>query len=109
MTKSTFPLPGLGVKLESTRKALHHGIGFQVVRGLEVDKYSAEDIATVFLGLSRYIGADCGSQDREGTMMSMCRLCCCVRRTTDSEPVHIMDNHPTESQNDLVGCLCPRP
>jgi hypothetical protein len=106
VTKATFPLLELGTKLRRVRDVLYDGIGFKVLRGLEVDKYDTEDRAILFLGLARHIAEDCGAQDRRGTMMSMFKSewSVCVHLTSIVE--HIMDDHPVESQNDLVCRQC---
>src|SRR3954447_16503666 len=40
ITKDNFPLPQFGVHLARLRETLMNGIGFEVIRGLPVAKYS---------------------------------------------------------------------
>lgn len=71
VTRDTFPLPRLKVKLENIAKTLHHGIGFTVLRGLEPRKYSRLDNAIIYLGITSYIAEIRGCQDSSGNMFSM--------------------------------------
>ena len=71
VNRSNFRLPTLATKLSAARNAVYDGIGFQVIRGLQIEKYDPEERAIVFLGLSSYIAADRGVQDRRGTMLSV--------------------------------------
>lgn len=56
----TFPLPKLGPHLRAIAKSLHEGSGFALVRGLDTEKYSDEDVMIIFLGLGSYIGSQRG-------------------------------------------------
>lgn len=55
-----FPLPTLGPHLKAISKSLHEGPGFALVRGLDIEKYSDEDVMIIFLGLGSYIGCQRG-------------------------------------------------
>lgn len=66
----TFPLPTLGAVLLQIRNQVCTGIGFTVVRGLDLGEFDHEARAIVFLGLSSYIGEERGPQDFLGTMIS---------------------------------------
>lgn len=56
----TFPLPTLGPHLRAISQSLHEGPGFALVRGLDTEKYSDEDVMIIFLGLGSYIGSQRG-------------------------------------------------
>lgn len=66
---SNFPLPTLGKKLEALRDDVYQGHGFAIVRGLDPDKYSNEDLIVVYLGVSSYIAERRGKQDQRGSML----------------------------------------
>jgi hypothetical protein len=70
MCKELFPLPTLGDRLEEISKDLHFGRGITILRGMEPEKYSAEDNVLLFAGLASYIGEQRGCQDRFGNMLS---------------------------------------
>lgn len=66
---NNFPLPSLESKLRVFARNLHSGRGLAVLSGLDPQKYSAEDNALIFLGISSYIGSERGMQDNHGNMM----------------------------------------
>ncbi|KAK0714424.1 hypothetical protein B0T21DRAFT_274100, partial [Apiosordaria backusii] len=69
VTSETFPLPSLGLKLDHFSHSVHNGNGLVMIRGLNPGKYSSEDNAIIFLGISSYIGSERGMQDNCGNMM----------------------------------------
>lgn len=69
MARSNFPLPTLGKKLNEVRRELHEGRGFGVVRGLDSEQYSVENLTTVYLGLQSYVADQAGRQDKKGNML----------------------------------------
>src|ERR1700743_1168786 len=46
ITKDSFPLPRFGAHLEELKTTLLSGLGFEVIRGLPVDKYTQKFAAT---------------------------------------------------------------
>lgn len=66
VTRDHFPLPVLGTYLEKASERIYNGIGILVLRGLDVGRYSAEDLVIIFLGVSSYIAEQRGVQDRYG-------------------------------------------
>ncbi|KAI5918225.1 hypothetical protein F4810DRAFT_726209 [Camillea tinctor] len=69
VTQSSFPLPNLSEKLGEIRDNLYRGRGFSTIRGLDVDKYSPDDLVIVYLGITSYIGEIRGKQNQDGVMM----------------------------------------
>lgn len=70
VSQSTFPLPLLGKQLTNVRNDVYEGRGFSIVRGLDPDAYTVEDLTVVYLGISSYIGERRGKQDQRGSMLS---------------------------------------
>jgi hypothetical protein len=68
--RNTFPLATLGKKLATARDQIYGGIGVAIVRGVNADAYTNEEIATIFLGVSSYIAERRGKQDHRGSMLS---------------------------------------
>lgn len=62
-------LPTLGPKLEGLQKEVYGGRGFTVLRGLNPNEYSAEDLTMIFMGISTYIGGRIGRQDKAGNCL----------------------------------------
>jgi len=57
ITPATFPLPTLGGRLTRLGEDLRFGRGFMLLRGLPRERYSADDIARIYVGLGVHIGA----------------------------------------------------
>lgn len=69
INKDNFDLPTLGPKLKSLQKDVYHGRGFTVLRGLDPNEYSSEDLTMIFIGISTYIGGRVGRQDKAGNCL----------------------------------------
>ncbi len=54
--KDDFPLPTLYRMLARARQDLVDGRGFYLIRGMPVNRWSAEDIGLAFSGIGRYVG-----------------------------------------------------
>ncbi|KAI0394006.1 Clavaminate synthase-like protein [Xylariaceae sp. FL0594] len=69
VSQENFPLPTLGVKLRAISVDIHSGKGFHVIRGLDPDDYSVEDLTIIWLGVQSYIADQFGRQDDRGNML----------------------------------------
>ncbi|RMI98432.1 hypothetical protein CDV36_016126 [Fusarium kuroshium] len=69
ISRDNFPLPKLGLQLNKICRDVHHGKGFGLIRGLDVQKYSTEDMTLLYLGIQSYIANRHGRQDRKGNML----------------------------------------
>ncbi|TPX11225.1 uncharacterized protein E0L32_001043 [Thyridium curvatum] len=69
VSRDTFPLPQLGLKLDKLGLDLYQGKGFCLVRGIKPEAYSVEDLTLVYLGVNSYIGGQHGRQDGRGNML----------------------------------------
>ncbi|KAJ6782224.1 hypothetical protein PWT90_10205 [Aphanocladium album] len=67
--KPNFPLPLLSKKLDAMRSEVYGGRGFALLRGLDVNQYSADDLTIIYLGVQCYIGNQFGRQDKKGNML----------------------------------------
>ncbi|KAI1190656.1 hypothetical protein F5B17DRAFT_49775 [Nemania serpens] len=67
--QDNFPLPTLGPKLRAVADDIYNGKGFHVIRGLDPNDYSVEDLAIIQLGIQAYIADQCGRQDHRGNML----------------------------------------
>lgn len=66
----TFPLPELHARVQRIQDQLYNGIGFAVLRGVNVDKYSRRESLQIFLGITSHIAAARGAQDQDGNLLS---------------------------------------
>ncbi|GAP85970.1 putative taurine catabolism dioxygenase [Rosellinia necatrix] len=69
VNRDNFPLPTLGPKLQVLGDDIHNGKGFHVIRGLDPNDYSVEDLAIIQLGVQAHIADQCGRQDHRGNML----------------------------------------
>jgi hypothetical protein len=108
LTKESFPLPHFGAHLEDLRKKLLRGLGFEVIRGLPVAKYSQEFAATIFCGVGAHLGS-ARSQNAAGHILGHVRDVGAdasdpntrIYQTSERQTFH------TDS-SDVVGLLCIR-
>jgi len=56
ITPDTFPLPTLGPRLAQLADELINGRGVTLVRGLERDRYSAEEASAIYFGVGVHMG-----------------------------------------------------
>lgn len=68
---ANFPLPTLGPRLEEIRDDVYEGRGFAILRGLDVDSFTEEDLVMVYLGITSYVAETRGKQNQRGDMLGM--------------------------------------
>lgn len=108
ITASDFPLPTLGPRLAELKARLLHGIGFEVRRGLPVERYDQLVAATIFCGVGAHLGS-ARSQNAQGHILGH------VRDTgaSSADPntrVYLTSERQTfhTDSADIVGLLCLR-
>jgi hypothetical protein len=57
LSADRFPLPSLGPRLLGVREELLSGVGFALLSGLPVARYSPLELATMFLGVGAHLGS----------------------------------------------------
>ena len=68
ISKDTFPLTVFGEHLQSLSQRLLHGSGVELLRGLPIEDYSQEFIATIFCGIGAHLGT-ARSQNAQGHIL----------------------------------------
>lgn len=53
---SPFPLPHLGVALQTIRREVETGVGFHLIRGIPVERYSLAETEIIFRGIGLHLG-----------------------------------------------------
>jgi hypothetical protein len=65
ITREGFPLPTLGKTLDRIQDNLQQGVGFAMIRGVPVQRYSREQAAIAYFGIGAYLG-EAVSQNARG-------------------------------------------
>jgi Taurine catabolism dioxygenase TauD, TfdA family len=103
-----FPLPRLAPVLERVKRDLLEGRGFAVLRGLPVERLSAEESAIAYLGIGSHLGSF-RSQNAKGHLLGHVRdLGLDIRKPTVR---YYQTNRALEYHTDscdVVGLLCLR-
>jgi hypothetical protein len=108
LTKTDFPLPILEPKIAAWRHEVAAGRGLQVVSGVPVEAWSAEEASIFFWGFGQHLGRP-GAQNRKGDLLGHVRDTGADRNdryvrqylTTQNIPFHC-------DAADMVGLLCLR-
>ncbi|PZW44779.1 TfdA family taurine catabolism dioxygenase TauD [Humitalea rosea] len=66
--EATFPLDGLREKLRAIAHQLRDGLGFTILRGLDISNYSDEEVGMIYWGLGLYLGEPLG-QNPKGDLL----------------------------------------
>ncbi|KAI1142702.1 Clavaminate synthase-like protein [Hypoxylon sp. FL0543] len=69
VSRANFPLPKLGSKLDELSQDIYNGKGLCVVRGINPEEFSVEDLTIIWLGVQAYIADQRGCQDDRGNML----------------------------------------
>ena len=72
ISKSDFVLPTLGPELKELRKELTAGRGFSLIKGLNIEAYSQNEIEIIFFGLGVHLGR-ARSQNAKGDILGHVR------------------------------------
>ena len=106
LTTENFVLPNLQSKLSALRETLIHGIGFEVIQGMPVDRIGVELASTIFFGIGAHLGR-ARSQNADGHLLGHVRDIGAnsqdpntrIYQTTERQTFH------TDS-SDVVALLC---
>ena len=103
-----FPLAGLAPLLADVAERLENGLGFMLLRGLPVERYSEQELRTVYYGLGLHLGKPV-PQNPNGDLLGRVRNVGDLRdkQTRVYETNAYLPYHTDPS--DVVGLLCVRP
>jgi hypothetical protein len=108
ITKQSFPLPRLSAHLEGLKTTLLHGLGFELIRGLPVEKYSQEFAATIFCGVGAHLGS-ARSQNAAGHILGHVRDVGADARDPNTRIYQTSERQTFHTDSsDVVGLLCIR-
>lgn len=72
MRKADFPLPGVSAELAQVNRDLEWGRGLVLLRGLPVERYSDDQLRTIWWGLGRHLGTAV-HQNAHGELVGLVR------------------------------------
>ena len=106
ISKDNFQLPLLGSKLTNIKSDLTDGMGFKLIRGLDISSYSREEIATLFMGIGCYLGTP-RSQNAAGHLLGHVRDIGADENDPNSRiyQTNARQTFHTDSA-DIVGLIC---
>lgn len=105
--KRDFPLPKFSKKLAAISKELETGLGFTLLRGIPVERYSEDDCRLIYYGITTYFG-EAAAQNMMGELISDVRAI-----NGDWNQNHNIRGYQTRvhlpfhcDKADLVGLMC---
>lgn len=108
-TSNHFPLPNFSRVLSKFRLQLIHGIGFGLLRGLPIKRYSEKEYVTIFYGLGCHLGSP-RSQNAAGHLLGHVRN---QGKNPNDPTVRIYQTNARQTFHtdscDVVGLLCVQP
>lgn len=107
--REDFDLPVFGPKIAQMRKELTDGRGFVLLRGLPVERYSLEEIETLYWGMGCHFG-DVISQNADGDVLTHVTMHDHLDPAKDKIRGYQDRRHqePHNDMADMVGLLCVR-
>jgi hypothetical protein len=72
LSRAEFPLPRLTAKIDRWRREIRHGRGFQVISGVPVERWGAEDAGLFFWCFGLHLGIP-GAQNPQGDLLGQVR------------------------------------
>lgn len=109
MKKNQFPLPYLSKKLRVLKEKLIQGIGFFLLKGLPVEKYSEIEVATIFFGIGTHLG-NARSQNAKGHVLGQVKN---MGLNSTDPKVRLYQTRERQTFHtdscDVVGLLCRQP
>lgn len=108
ITAHDFPLPTVSTHLDALSDTLLTGIGFEVLRGLPVARYSQETAATIFCGIGAHLGR-ARSQNAAGHILGHVRNTGANAANPNTRIYQTADRQTFHTDSaDVVGLLCLR-
>jgi hypothetical protein len=104
LSARTFPLPGLSGVLREVGSELADGLGVAKLSGLPIERYSDEQLHTLYLGLGSHLGVPIDQNGARGLLRDIHDRSADGGRRVDSAGALNWHNDRT----DIVGLMCVR-
>lgn len=111
MTAAQFPLPVLTPRIDTLRKELEYGRGFELWRGLPVGEWNEDELSTAFWGLGLHLGSPI-VQNAKGELLGSVINTTSTDPSSDANSRFYHTNHAAPFHvdgADVVGLACVRP
>ena len=109
LTKTDFPLPTFGGRLAVLQQQLIRGIGFFLLKGLQLERYSKAEMACIFYGIGTHLG-NARSQNAQGHLLGHVRN---MGLSSSDPEVRLYQTSERQTfhtdSSDVVGLLCIQP
>ncbi len=106
LTAADFPLPHFAAHLAALREKLIDGIGFELMRGLPVERYTQAMAATIFCGIGAHLGS-ARSQNAKGHILGHVRNTGADARDPNTRIYLTAERQTFHTDSaDVVGLLC---
>ncbi len=105
--KNDFPLPELADELRGYADALETGLGFLLLRGLPVERYSEEDINAIYYGIGLNLGQPVGQNPKGDLLGKVMNVGDKNNKQTRVYETNAYLPYHTDP-SDVVGLLCIR-
>lgn len=108
ITPADFPLTSFQAHVDALKEKLLHGIGFEVLRGLPVERYDRRTAATIFCGIGSHLGS-ARSQNAHGHILGHVRDTGASSKDANTRIYQTAERQSFHTDSaDIVGLLCLR-
>jgi hypothetical protein len=109
ITRADFPLPGMAAALERIADEVHDGLGFTLIRGLPIERYSAQEAELLLAGIGAQFGTSI-TQNAFGDIIGHVRD---IGAKVGQKDVRGYDTNSElrfhNDESDLITLLCLKP
>lgn len=101
VSSKNFELYGFGERLAEISNQIYNGIGFSLIRGLDIEKYNEKQRVIIYLGISSYIG---DIRDAQGLNRTLTHIKSIAHIPRDERAIIAVSQQTTDPQmfhNDL--------
>ncbi|BBK38749.1 hypothetical protein STAQ_38270 [Allostella sp. ATCC 35155] len=108
ITPETFPLPTFGPRMLAFRDELHDGRGVLLMRGFPRERYSADEMARIYVGLGSHLGQPVAQSWQGQLLGSVIDISDVVEKVRGYNAGGAQHFHIDSSACDIVSLMCLR-
>src|SRR4051812_2799856 len=104
-----FPVGEFRARIDAIREELEHGSGVLLVRGLEVDRYSLDEVRQIYWGFGAHMGRGLAQTPRGSLLVDVLDTGGNILKDARARAYHTNEKLAFHNdQGDVVGLLCYR-